>query len=184
MSKKTSTINLLGFETLELKTRRLKLWKPTVWHILQEVPGPGDYTYTYIYIYISLSLYIYIYIHIYIYIYIYDNQEPFGGGAFSTCPDRETRTAVDTLNRTSWSLVPYGITRGDQPAVDNSKVEPSAPTKSMLPTLNPRPTTIHPHTSTIHTYYTSTTLETIHPPYLETCTAVERSNLICFICYL
>ena len=28
--KKTSTINLFGFETLILKTRRLKLWKPTV----------------------------------------------------------------------------------------------------------------------------------------------------------
>ena len=28
--KKTSTINLFGFETLELKIRRLKLWKPTV----------------------------------------------------------------------------------------------------------------------------------------------------------
>ena len=28
--KKTSTINLCGFETLKLKIRRLKLWKPTV----------------------------------------------------------------------------------------------------------------------------------------------------------
>ena len=28
--KKTSSINLLGFETLKLKIRRLKLWKPTV----------------------------------------------------------------------------------------------------------------------------------------------------------
>ena len=28
--KQTSTINLLGFETLKLKIRRLKLWKPTV----------------------------------------------------------------------------------------------------------------------------------------------------------
>ena len=28
--KKTSTINLFGFETLKLKFRRLKLWKPTV----------------------------------------------------------------------------------------------------------------------------------------------------------
>ena len=28
--KKTSTMNLLGFETLKLKNRRLKLWKPTV----------------------------------------------------------------------------------------------------------------------------------------------------------
>ena len=29
--KRTSTINLFGFETLELKIRRLKLWKPTVY---------------------------------------------------------------------------------------------------------------------------------------------------------
>ena len=28
--KKTSTISLFGFETLKLKIRRLKLWKPTV----------------------------------------------------------------------------------------------------------------------------------------------------------
>ena len=28
--KKKSTINLFGFETLKLKIRRLKLWKPTV----------------------------------------------------------------------------------------------------------------------------------------------------------
>ena len=28
--KKTSTLNLFGFETLKLKIRRLKLWKPTV----------------------------------------------------------------------------------------------------------------------------------------------------------
>ena len=28
--KKTSTINLFGFETLKLKIRGLKLWKPTV----------------------------------------------------------------------------------------------------------------------------------------------------------
>ena len=27
---KTSTINLFGFETLKMKIRRLKLWKPTV----------------------------------------------------------------------------------------------------------------------------------------------------------
>ena len=30
VSTKTSSINLLGFETLEMKIRRLKLWKPTV----------------------------------------------------------------------------------------------------------------------------------------------------------
>ena len=28
--KKTSTMNMFGFETLKLKIRRLKLWKPTV----------------------------------------------------------------------------------------------------------------------------------------------------------
>ena len=28
--KKTSTMNMFGFETLKLKFRRLKLWKPTV----------------------------------------------------------------------------------------------------------------------------------------------------------
>ena len=32
--KKTSTINLFGFETLKLKIRRLKSWKPTVIIIL------------------------------------------------------------------------------------------------------------------------------------------------------
>ena len=30
VSKKTSTINLFGFETLKLTIRRLKLWEPTV----------------------------------------------------------------------------------------------------------------------------------------------------------
>ena len=51
--KKTSTMNLLGFETLELKIRRLKLWKPTA------------------YIYIYIYIYTYTYTCIYIYIYIY-----------------------------------------------------------------------------------------------------------------
>ena len=32
VSKKTSTMNLFGFETLKLKIRRLKLWKPTVYY--------------------------------------------------------------------------------------------------------------------------------------------------------
>ena len=32
VSTKTSIINLFGFETLKLKIRRLKLWKPTVLH--------------------------------------------------------------------------------------------------------------------------------------------------------
>ena len=31
--KKTSTINLLGFEALKLEIRRLKLWKPGVYEI-------------------------------------------------------------------------------------------------------------------------------------------------------
>ena len=35
VSTKTSTINLFGFETLKLKIRRLKLWKPTVWSFQQ-----------------------------------------------------------------------------------------------------------------------------------------------------
>ena len=35
--KKTSTINLFGFETLKLNIRRLKLWKPTVWSRVAEV---------------------------------------------------------------------------------------------------------------------------------------------------
>ena len=30
VSTKTSTLNLFGFETLKLKIRRLKFWKPTV----------------------------------------------------------------------------------------------------------------------------------------------------------
>ena len=34
VSKKTSTINLFGFETLKLKNRRLKLWKPTVCYVM------------------------------------------------------------------------------------------------------------------------------------------------------
>ena len=45
--KQTSTINLFGFETLKLKIRRLKLWKPTAqegnkqpWR--QELGGGGD----------------------------------------------------------------------------------------------------------------------------------------------
>ena len=31
VKKTTSTINVFGFETLKLKIRRLKLWKPTAW---------------------------------------------------------------------------------------------------------------------------------------------------------
>ena len=31
--KKAFTMNLFGFETLELRIRRLKLWKPTVWKL-------------------------------------------------------------------------------------------------------------------------------------------------------
>ena len=37
VSKKTSTINLFGFETLKLKIRRLKLWKPTVSYLLYKL---------------------------------------------------------------------------------------------------------------------------------------------------
>ena len=71
--KKTSTINLFGFETLKLKIRRLKLWKPT-----GRPSGGGGGRPVYlsiclsIYLSISLSLYINVYIYLYnIYIYIY-----------------------------------------------------------------------------------------------------------------
>ena len=43
--KKTFTINLFGFETLKLKTRKLKIWKPTVHHrpaVCRSDPGPRD----------------------------------------------------------------------------------------------------------------------------------------------
>ena len=33
--KRISTINLFGFETLKLKIRRLKLWRPGVWHMIR-----------------------------------------------------------------------------------------------------------------------------------------------------
>ena len=98
-SKKPSTINLFGFETLKLKIRRLKLWKPTLepcllhqcFHVAGIVmPGPAN-IYIYIYIRIRICMYIYIYTYIcfiytvymyihlslslslciYIYIYIY-----------------------------------------------------------------------------------------------------------------
>ena len=36
--KKTSTINLFGFETLKLKIRRLKLWKPTALDATRGLP--------------------------------------------------------------------------------------------------------------------------------------------------
>ena len=85
--KKTSTINSFGLETLELKIRRLKLWKPTVY--IRSVQRSSrdqkvvflSYFYiaihcriifqvSYIYIYIYIYIYTYTYIHI-IYIYIY-----------------------------------------------------------------------------------------------------------------
>ena len=57
--KKTSTINLFGFETLKLKIRRLKLWKPTVtpfaslWvPLTPSVSLPHKHSRGYIYIYI------------------------------------------------------------------------------------------------------------------------------------
>ena len=91
--KQTSTINLFGFETLKLKSRRLKLWKPTVLKVDKRLPverfeavvsqstvsspllvaggvPPLATIYTYIYIYICIYIYIYTYIYIYIYIYI------------------------------------------------------------------------------------------------------------------
>ena len=98
--KKTSTIDLFGFETLTLKIRRLKLWKPTVSleakehqeQLRRKGPAAGQnplecpepicmykyiyiYIHIYIYIYIEreryMCIYIYICIHTYIYIYIY-----------------------------------------------------------------------------------------------------------------
>ena len=73
--KKISAINLFGFETLNLKIRRLKLWKPTVLITLTlartqllrarrwwgtRVPTRGAkslyHIYIYIYIYIKTSL--------------------------------------------------------------------------------------------------------------------------------
>ena len=96
--KQTTTTNLFGFETLELKIRRLKLWKPTVF-IPRPLPekvmqtslcthlafvirkcymnciGHGHgHAYIYIYIYICIIVhgYVYMYMCIYdIYIYIY-----------------------------------------------------------------------------------------------------------------
>ena len=43
VSKKTSTIKLFGFETLKLKIRRLKLWKPTVRTRLRQAGIWGAY---------------------------------------------------------------------------------------------------------------------------------------------
>ena len=83
--KKTSTINLFGFETLKLRFRRLKLWKPTVQcsimqcnvvyvsaSLLHALAACQVHLRTYecvcIYIYIHTYTYICIYIDIYIYI--------------------------------------------------------------------------------------------------------------------
>ena len=38
--KRTSTIHLIGFETLQLKIRRLKLWKPTVGFLCMYTRSP------------------------------------------------------------------------------------------------------------------------------------------------
>ena len=70
--KDTSTINLFGFETLKLKIRRLKLWKPTVHcyiNLLLWRLGVIHIIEVLIYIYI-IAEYTISYIHIYIYIYI------------------------------------------------------------------------------------------------------------------
>ena len=86
--KQTYTIHLFGFETLKLKNRRLKLWKPTVRVCAARGSAGGDCRGSkfirqievlsntcnrcmYIYIYIYVYIYIYIYLYIYIYIYIY-----------------------------------------------------------------------------------------------------------------
>ena len=97
--KQTSTINFSGFETLESKIRRLKLWKPTVGHfpessspsradvecrvcrerrllgapvdpLLWGKHNPTPPPPIYIYIYIYIYVYMYI-LHMYMYICIY-----------------------------------------------------------------------------------------------------------------
>ena len=70
--KQTSTTNLFGFETLKLKIRRLKSWKPTVLlsqagrsararGLEEQAAERRGYIYIYIYIYICIYIYIYIY---------------------------------------------------------------------------------------------------------------------------
>ena len=71
---KTSTINLFGFETLNLKIRRLKLWKPTVYLtsiVITMRIYDCTYGYIHIYIYICIHIHIYVYTVSYVYIYIY-----------------------------------------------------------------------------------------------------------------
>ena len=84
--KKTSTMNLFGFETPKLKIRRLKLWKPTVYQVVVS-RGAGrhktsmaassgrqaglDAEQAVAVSRLSLSLYIYIYIYAYVYTYMY-----------------------------------------------------------------------------------------------------------------
>ena len=76
--QKKSTINLLGVETLKLKIRRLKLWKPTVgwlnitWItlILLNIIWHTSKLYIYIYIYIYAHVYTYIRISLSLYIYM------------------------------------------------------------------------------------------------------------------
>ena len=79
--KKTSTINLFGFETLKLKIRRLKLWKPTVGGAWPSLASPRAaaliYVYIYIYIYVCIYIYIYIHIHTSIHPYTYTSIHPY-----------------------------------------------------------------------------------------------------------
>ena len=89
-TKNTSTINLFGFETLKLKIRRLKLWKPTVvvlvfargrqerrhlWSCGDADANMSNVVYlNSIYTWdlpIHIITYIYIYIYIYMYAYTY-----------------------------------------------------------------------------------------------------------------
>ena len=59
--KKTSTINLFGFETLKSKIRRLKSWKPTVCSMPRTLGQHGMIIITCITIIIDIYIYIYIY---------------------------------------------------------------------------------------------------------------------------
>ena len=78
--KKTTTMNLFGFETLKSKIRRLKLWKPTALWLGRSRTAPRAATAARRALYIQLfhvvlCMCVYIYIYNYIYIYIYIERE-------------------------------------------------------------------------------------------------------------
>ena len=69
--KKTPTINLFGFETLKLKFRRLKLWKPTV-HFSADLHFPvGGLPGGALEFLLGSYIYIYIYTHTYTHIHTF-----------------------------------------------------------------------------------------------------------------